>query len=238
LSIWDVIDSVRATNADLSSRLDAEITNRCAETASLDADVTALRTTITRLDADVTTLRTANAELSTRIEGYAGNLLIVRQSILEEWRAMGNKSHRSKKIDHSRNEIAHGGNILLDIEVIERDKQMTDSTSLWIPAFEDTYGIEYSQAKSLALSAPSDLIGLINIRVHVTVLDAWNPTDDSETSQISKNRQSIQDDVMQIVNQYLSASPNEQPTLFRPGGKLVQRYLKVHRLYRTGRSQV
>jgi len=204
LSFWDTIDELKA-------RLDAETTSLRAE----DAGHAGLRS---RLD---------------MVEAYTDDFILVRQSLLEEWRT-GDKSHRSRAIVYPRNEIAHGGHLRLDIEIIERDKQKKNSTtSLWIPGFEKVYGLKYSDAKTLAHSAPPDLIELINMRVHVTVLDVWNPTYDSATSHISEKRRSIQQAVQQIINVYLTTSPDKQPNLFRPGGELVKRYFDVRDLYRT-----
>jgi hypothetical protein len=189
-----------------------------------------------RLDAETTSLRAEDAGLRSRldmVEAYTDDFILVRQSLLEEWRT-GDKSHRSRAIVYPRNEIAHGGHLRLDIEIIERDKQKKNSTtSLWIPGFEKVYGLKYSDAKTLAHSAPPDLIELINMRVHVTVLDVWNPTYDSATSHISEKRRSIQQAVQQIINVYLTTSPDKQPNLFRPGGELVKRYFDVRDLYRT-----
>lgn len=54
-----------------------------------------------RLDAETTSLRAENAGLRSRldmVEAYTDDFILVRQSLLEEWRT-GDKSHRSRAIE-------------------------------------------------------------------------------------------------------------------------------------------
>lgn len=95
------------------------------------------------------------------LEGRDGNLCLERAPTDREFQTR-------------RHEIAHGGNVLLDCQVLA-SLQNDRSNKLWFSEqnFEKMYGRPYNRLCQLVRRASPTVIKLYDIRANVRILDRW-----------------------------------------------------------------
>ncbi|OXV05282.1 hypothetical protein Egran_06950 [Elaphomyces granulatus] len=100
--------------------------------------------------------------------------LALRRGELEFWRT-NDKLRRRGDLVKARDEVAHGGQIIADLAMIDDLNVRTNATtSVYADCFRDAYGVTISQASLRLKDGPPPIRRLANILCSVRKLDAWN----------------------------------------------------------------
>ncbi len=152
------------------------------------------------------------------MEPFYDDTLLLRKSILHEWR--GGTASRPKGLVKDRNLPAHGGHIVADVEVIEKDLETSNSTvSLLAPGFSRHYGITFAEARNIIRDgAPEQIIQTLNIRVHVRVMAKW------QLAQKRVRRKAIEEAADYLISAYRSSTEEQRKRFFAPGSTPLTKF--------------
>ncbi len=180
------------------------------------------------LEAETAALKKKNKGLSTEVQilgAYEREILIIRRAVLEDWRT-GNSGARPAQLTIQRNNIAHGGDIAADVEVIRRDLEMSSSLfSFFFDPFKQHYGISFQTARELLeQECEEHIIHTLNTKVNIEVLQHWlSPARERDQQELKR----LTDLITRI---FFSTEVGKRSSLFKLGGVLRGPYQQLSSL--------
>ncbi|TQB69052.1 hypothetical protein MPDQ_002380 [Monascus purpureus] len=188
------------------------------ENTAIREENAAIREKITDIQKKVSVLKAAHRAL--------------RHGVLEERRITNRKqlsSARQRRIVRGRNMIAHGGDILGDLEAIRYvEENGLPYVTEYKDDFQKAYGLRFSKALAKLPSFPEQVIRTFNILASVRELSMWR---ECKTRKVKRKRDAIQTLASEIIKAALDADISQLAACFEEGGNLAKKYSKMERLF-------
>lgn len=150
------------------------------------------------------------------------DFLALRRGELEFWRTLRRRGDLVK----ARDEVAHGGQIIADLAMIDDLNVRTNmTTSVYADCFRDAYGVTISQANLRLKDGPPPIRRLANILCSVKKLDAW------KASVRQTDRETIESIATNLLARFLETDADAGQKFFVAGSGSRVLYEKVLDLY-------
>ncbi len=187
----------------------------------LKADVEKLKGGGGKVKEDVEKLKRDNKLLGT----LKRDLLIVRHAVLEDWRS-GDPARRSREVTMSRNAIAHGGDVIADVEYIRSEMKTNNTTwSRYLETFKLHYGLTFLEAEDLVRTeGGEEIFRILNEGVNLDVLDRYQAQSKAAEREEGKALCSA------MISMFMRTAPQERRALFAAGGELREKYRRIQQL--------
>lgn len=157
--------------------------------------------------------------------------LSLRCGVLEERRiARREQSLIGKEKTTIRNEIAHGGDILGDVEAmkyVEAHRRL--HVGEYKDDFQDAYGLPFDEALVKLPLFSQEVIRAFDVLASVRELNMW------QKSEVQNNRATIQQLASEITKAALNADIDQFPECFERNDELMEKYDKMDMLFIAGR---
>jgi hypothetical protein len=103
----------------------------------------------------------------TALKPYFEAILTVRSAILDQETGIGEFKPKC-------NAIAHGGNVIVDLEAINHISVDPSTAARWRTSFTTYYKVPYTFVKDHLPQAPREVIESLNLRMDIKVLHMWS----------------------------------------------------------------
>ncbi|KAK2743931.1 hypothetical protein FQN57_004554, partial [Myotisia sp. PD_48] len=183
-----------------------------------------------KLEKDVSNLEKDASNLEKDLLSRTEAHISLRRGVLEERRIFNrNRLQKDRKTTSTRNDIAHGGDILGDIKAIQYvEAQGWGYVAEYKEDFQQAYTISFYDASTRVPLYPQEAIRAFNILASIRELHAW------QSRLIAADREIIEKLAMEITKIAQSAREDELSLLrehFKNNGDVQEKFNEMSRLF-------